>query len=56
MATYKVIYFADNGVLMCNTFATESLAREFATTLGSKWYCIVSYSTSTTVIDITTTP
>lgn len=54
MTTYKVIYFADNGVIMCNTFLTETLAREFAETLGSKWYIIVSYVTSTTIADITT--
>lgn len=56
MTTYKVIYFADNGVIMCNTFLTEELAREFATSLGDKWNIIVSYVTSTTVTDITETP
>ena len=54
MTKYKVIYFADNGVIMCITKDTEAGAREFATTLGSRWYVIVSYVTSTTVTDITT--
>lgn len=54
MTKYKVIYFADNGVIMCVTKDTEAGARVFATTLGSIWYVIVSYVTATTVTDITT--
>ena len=54
MTKYKVIYFADNGVVMCITKNTEAAAREFATTLGSRWYIIVSYVTSTSITDITT--
>jgi hypothetical protein len=54
MTKYKVIYFTDNGVIMCITKDTEAGARDFATTLGSRWYVIVSYVTATTVTDITT--
>lgn len=54
MTKYKVIYFADNGVVMCITRDSEADAREFATSLGSRWYIIVSYVTSTSVTDITT--
>lgn len=54
MTKYKVIYFTDNNVCMCVTKDTENGAREFATTLGSRWYVIVSYVTSATVTDITT--
>lgn len=56
MTAYKVIYFADNGVIMCNTFLTEEQARTFSTGLGTKWNIIVSYVTSTVVTDITNTP
>lgn len=54
MTKYKVIYFADNGVIMCITRDSEADAREFATGLGSRWHIIVSYVTSTSVTDITT--
>ena len=54
MTKYKVIYFTDNGVIMCITRDTEAEARAFATGLGSRWYIIVSYVTSTAVTDITT--
>lgn len=54
MTKYKVIFFSDNNVIMCITKDTETEARAYAETLGSKWHIIVSYVTATTVTDITT--
>ena len=52
--TYKVVYFTDNNVIQCRTFATQTDATNYAGSLpANKWKAVLSYITSQNVTAIT---
>lgn len=53
--TYKVVYFTDNNVIQCRTFATQTEATNYAGTLATnKWKVVLSYVTSQNVTEVST--